>query len=378
MKKLLVNLDYLRTEKVGGVCRYLQEILPRLQEGDSFDLSTFTVGVPPHPMHGLPKEIENHVLPISWRRWRLWFTFAPRLASRRFRVPEHDLLWLPVPTSPGPRARNARIVLTVLDIGPIARPQYYSLAVRVRWRRYLMSQLKLADFFITPSEFTKNEMIRYLGTPKDAISVIPLGSSISSNLVGESEQHSTKDPDHFVLLYIGQVSKKKGLDTLIKAFDLFQRSSNNVRLVIVGNVLGLDRSTIEILESLKRKGQIIQTSRISSDELVANYRKADVVVCPSRYEGFGLPVLEAMSLGIPVICSRIPPFVEIAGNRVFYFETESPEDLAEQMEHVYDCSENRLRRKIDIARAHAATFSWEESARRHRMEFERRANEESI
>lgn len=373
MKKLLVSLDYMKTETVGGICRYLQEVLPRLQEGNSFDLSTFTVGDPPHPMHGLPKEIENHVLPVSWRRWRLWFTLAPRLASLRFRLPEHDLLWLPVPTTPGPRARNASIILTVHDIGPVARPQYYSLAVRVLWRRYLTSQLKLADFFITPSEFTKHEMVRYLGTPANAIAVIPHGSPISSNLLDESEGPPPKGSDDFTLLYVGPLTKKKGSDILIKAFDLLRQSSlspDNTRLVIVGGVAGLDRSVVEMLESLKGRGRIVQTSRISFDELVANYREADVVVCPSRYEGFGLPVLEAMSLGIPVICSRIPPFEEVSSDGVFYFQPESAEDLAQQMKNVCR-SRNELGGRIRRGREHAATFTWEQSVRRHEDVFQR-------
>ena len=168
--------------------------------------------------------------------------------------------------------------------------------------------------------------------------------------------------DHVEFLFVGRRDPYKNLPMLIEALDAVRQQDLPVRLRIVG---GDDPRYPEARETADRLGlneYITWSGYVSEAELIAAYQQTDVFVLPSRYEGFGLPVLEAMACGTPVICSNTSSLPEVAGDAAVLIDPAQPNSLVDAMAQLArdpilrsDLSRNGLR--------HAATFTWEKTAR---------------
>lgn len=350
--------------------RYASEIVRRICTSPLLRFSSFTTRGALHPDHNLPFSLENNHLRVSRLTWRGLFTISPSFASRFFELPDHDVLWLPVPTTPGPKGKKASVVLTVHDIGPVAAPHLFPALARIRWKRYLECQLRLADRVIVPSHFTKEEMIAHLRVSAEMVTVIQHGFSHVDSVCSFAEcPRRSGSEDTPNILYVGQLSPKKNTDTMVDAFSRIQSRGDSFTFTLVGEPYNLAKKTLGQLDKLKDTGKTHMLRRVSSGELSRLYRSADIVVCPSRYEGFGLPVLEAMAFGKPVICSSIPVFKEVAGDGAFYFEPESPDSLVNRIDMVLDSPELRESKRV-AASNRLKLFSWDHAASAHIQVFQ--------
>lgn len=359
--RVLAALDCLLHSPVGGVSRYVNSILQGLCGEAQFAVKSFTTKSASKFDVAPPNFPGHHVMDVAPLLWRLGLTLAPRMASKHYALPEHDVLWVPVPTTPAPVARNAARILTVHDLAPLARPDLFPLHLSSRWRIYLRSQLALADQIIVPSRFTAAELEQHCGVDRQRISVIPHGTCID----GRASTLPPRSKSDFSVLYLGPLSRKKGSATLLEAFERFLDHRHDARLIIVGNLIDDPGSRIaELLSHSRLKHQVSLRARVTEAELVELYRSCSVVICPSIYEGFGLPILEAMAYGLPVIASRIPPFQEAGGDAARYFDPECPEDLAAQIVWTHDNAEAVVQ-QVEAGRKHVSSFTWEQSVRSH-------------
>jgi glycosyltransferase involved in cell wall biosynthesis len=223
---------------------------------------------------------------------------------------------------------------------------------------------------LTVSESSKRDILRFVGIPADKIDVIPNAFDERFSVEpGEEDVVRVREryqlQDEFVL-YAGNVKPHKNLERLIEAFRLVRdRGLDHVKLVVIGDQI----SKYAALRRAVHRHQLHQYVRflgyVSEETLAVMYRLAAVFVFPSLYEGFGLPPLEAMASGTPVVTSNVSSLPEVAGDAALLINPYEPAAIADAMYRVL--TDEPLRRSLrEKGLRRAAQFSWEASARRVR------------
>jgi glycosyltransferase involved in cell wall biosynthesis len=227
-----------------------------------------------------------------------------------------------------------RKVVTIHDIGPIVNQENFK-KITVRIHKFLIPMtVKNADIVITDSEFSKNEIMRYLKTDPKKIRVIYPGIDKRFRILPKEEFVPIFDkynlPKKFIL-YVGSIHKQKNLQALIRAYALI-KAETDCKLVIVGRkMFEGDRQLPALIENLHLQRDIIFSGYAKDEDLPAFYNAASVLVLPSLYEGFGLPPLEAMACGTPVITSNRASLPEAVGEAGIMVDPDDIEGLAKAM-----------------------------------------------
>ena len=222
--------------------------------------------------------------------------------------------------------------------------------------------LKKAQHIIAVSAHTKADLVRYLKIPEDKITVVHNGVD-----------HSTFKPapgkrfDFPYLLYVGTERPRKNLGTLLRAFAILKKDTSafiHFKLLKVGSAGRTDefrRRTISEVRHLGLEGEVIFVDWVSDEDLAGYYSSATALVMPSLYEGFGLPLIEAMACGCPVIASNSSSLPEVAGDAGLLIDPHDPHGLAEAMRQVI--TEPALRAElIEKGFKRTQRFSWERAA----------------
>lgn len=233
-----------------------------------------------------------------------------------------------------PFLKLCRYVVTVHDIIPIIFAEQYLRKPFKRWL-YIFLQgwaLRHADMIITVSAFSKNDIISYFHIPPEKIKVIYPGLSEKFREYSKEEKAETVDKmqlsPHFIL-GIGGDEYRKNISTLIQAFTLLQQQYGYLgQLIIVGRVSEAFKKYFASYQDVKLVGLI------SDADLVSLYNTADIFAFPSLYEGFGLPVLEAMACGTPVVTSNVSSMPEIAGTAAKYVDPHNVSEIAAVLHQV--------------------------------------------
>jgi glycosyltransferase involved in cell wall biosynthesis len=213
--------------------------------------------------------------------------------------------------------------------------------------------LAAADKIICISESTASDLQAIYGVERNKIQVIHLAPS----LMFQPSDDSPPAPEHPYLLYVGARTLYKNFDTLLAAFERWQPQVP-VDLVVVGGPW--EESEIGRLSGHKRRHQIHLLTHVDDERLASLYRQALAFVYPSLYEGFGIPLLEAMACRCPIVASRIPSNEEIAGDYPVYFDPTSIDDLVSALDAsaaIGRHPELEARGSIILAR-----YSWEKTA----------------
>ena len=233
-----------------------------------------------------------------------------------------------------------RIVI-IYDANHLAFYNQLSMVQKLYTKLMMNRAVKMSDTIITISEFSKSERLKYLSVDPLKIKVVHFGidpEMINLELKKEIPQFLSI-PEKF-FLFVGNVKPHKNLITLLRAFEICLQSGKNFKLVIVGKKEGFitgDKQVFEFVEGNKLLNEhIFFTGHIENCELYNYYRKAAVFIFPSLYEGFGIPPLEAMICGCPVIASNLTAIPEICGDAVFYIKALDPADIAEKINILID------------------------------------------
>lgn len=231
------------------------------------------------------------------------------------------------------------------------------------YKYIIKSAAKRAIKVITVSESVKQDIAVTLDVPEEKISVTYEGALLArqdDSVIGAvKDKFLLKRP---YLLFVGTLERKKNVNGLTKGFDAFlSKYKLNMDLVVAGKV---DAHYPEIkLQALniKYKNNLVFTDYISNKDLAALYQGAYAFISASIHEGFGLPGVEAMNFGLPLLVSNIPVFNEIYDNAAIYFDSQSPDDIAEKIFLI--CSDNQFYKKMQQQSAdRARQFSWEQTA----------------
>jgi len=261
---------------------------------------------------------------------------VPLLYFNPFIITIHDLILKRFPTS-----RASALI-----------PAYYWLKNLV-YQIVIFSAIKRSKKIIAVSNYTKNDILKYFKVKSDKIKVIYEGAPNSEGRSLRSKERSLLYP---YLLYVGNAYPHKNLERLILSFNKLIEDKKDLYLILVGEI---DYFYKKIQDKFSDSKKIIFTDFISDKELVALYKNASIYVFPSLYEGFGLPPLEAMSCGVPVVCSQASCLPEILENSAIYFDPEDINDMAEKIKYVLD-NEKIQKQLISNGFEQIKKYKWEE------------------
>lgn len=254
--------------------------------------------------------------------------------------------------------RNALKVMTIHDLTFIKYSHFVNSRVKT-YNQRVKQCLKWTDLILTMAESTKQDIIRYLGIKEEKIYVVPLASRYTKvPQISNSVEHLKP-----YILFVSTIEPRKNIINLIVAFNkLKQIYKIEHKLVLIGQKGWRYESIFAAIENSPYKKEIHHLDYLSDDEVASFYSSADVFVYPSIYEGFGLPVLEAMTLGTPVITSNTSSLPEVAGDAAILIDPENPIQIAEAILQVI--SSPQLRQSmITKGKERVKLFSWERTAK---------------
>ena len=262
---------------------------------------------------------------------------------------------------------NRHSVVTSHDLSALLHREKHrdSLARRARLRLPIVA--KLARKIITPTESVKREVCEHLRVKANKVIAIPSAARQSFRPVPSEQTVETRKRlaiEDDCLLLVGTLEPRKNLLTLLKAFDqIVRQTSLRPQLVITGGEGWLMDETFSFIKHSGIGDRLRLTGYLGDDELRALYSSCRIFVYPSLYEGFGLPPLEAMACGAPVIAGRVAALQEVLGSAARLFDPLNVEALAGSIVELMENDEER-RRMASNGPKHAAKFSWAETARR--------------
>lgn len=276
--------------------------------------------------------------------------------------PYFDLFFRTLPLS-----KKIKTVLTIHDVIPLVFRKHYSAGIKGSLK-FLLQELSLLNVshVISDSENSKNDIRQYLPIGGDKISVVYLAAEEIFKPVNDKQRLAKTErkynlPDTF-LLYVGNLDYSKNLKRLIRSLE-----NTKINLVLVGEAFKKDlKETRELEEEIKQAGleeYVLRTGFVPADELVDFYNLATFFIEPSLYEGFGLPALEAMACGCPVISSSESSLPEVCGDAAIYFNPFDEFDIKRGVNEAFRMPKNDLADFKEKSLHQAQKFSWEKTAK---------------
>jgi glycosyltransferase involved in cell wall biosynthesis len=304
-----------------------------------------------------------HAAPISRNPfWRLGVDFSIKLMRLRPDVFHYQYT--------GPSIRTCPEVVTIHDISFEEHPEFFSRGERLRLRITVRRAVRSARKIITGSEFSKAEIIRLLKAPEKKVEVIHYGVGREFMPVADQGAIENRLAKYGVqkpyLLVVGNLCRRKNQVAAIQGFAQWRRKKNSgeYRLVVVGKGKSFaERLRGEAVRLGLEQNRLLLPGFVPDDDLSCLYSGAEALLNLSLYEGFGLPLIEAMRCGVPVIASRTSCFPEIAGDAARYVAPSDPNAIADAIEEILT-SETRKQELIRAGSRRAELFRWETAARK--------------
>lgn len=350
MARIGVNALYLIPGGVGGTEIYLRELLKALAAGDQtnqyYVFTNMETGADLVPQqsnfHYRPQAIHAEFRPGRI----LWEQIVLPMETSRFKL---DVMFNPGFTAP--LISFCRLVTTFHDLQHKRHAEYFRRLDLPFWRLMLWAAAHRSQKIIAVSEATRTDLLHYYRIPEASVSVIHHG--VDPSFFALDRTHTK-----LFLLCVSTLHPHKNLERLVRAF---ARKKSPERLVLAG-MRGFQTAAIEaLIQSLGVKDRVEITGWLSREDLLRLYERAKAFVYPSTFEGFGMPVLEALAAGIPVACSNIAPIKEVAGDAALFFDPFDEEAMAAAVDQILN--DQPLRSKLTQAGpARARPFTWARTA----------------
>jgi glycosyltransferase involved in cell wall biosynthesis len=365
---MLIGLDGIPlNEPRTGVGHYTLELARALalcSPSDEFEIASPLPFLPlldqesekPLPPNLSMAQVKVNALSRHW-----WTIGLPRYVKRRsfalFHGTNYDVpLWKRCPT-----------VLTIHDLSLLLHPSTHEPGRVRRARRRLPIMARAATMIITPTMSVRGEVCARLKVSPEKVRAVAEAPRDNFRPINASLSERTRKrlgvEDEF-LLFVGTIEPRKNLRVLVEAFSEVMRATDaRPQLVIAGKKGWL---TEDLFAELKASGvaeRVLFTGYLPDEDLCALYSSCRAFVYPSLYEGFGLPPLEAMACGAPVIASRIPSLIEVTGTAALLFTPDNPTELAQHINSLL-ADEARRRHLSSLGRKRASEFNWEQTARK--------------
>ena len=359
--RVVVDGIIFQTQKYGGISRIFHEIMPRicaLDQNAQFVLYTDGILLQDPPSHPRIIQKKNFPLYSFLRPQRLWAPLTPVLRQIFQKMVLGDgqgVLWHSTFFT-RPKGWKGKRVVTVYDLIHEKFSHLFNGRDDDLFRKEKKECIEQADAVITISETTRQDVHKLYGTPLSSIFPAHLACSEAFKVLGENEKKPLPLITKPFLMYVGGRVHYKNFDVLVQAFDRWPQAKH-AQLVLVGDAL--NEAEERKLRELNILEHVCVMSKASDDTLCQLYNQAAAFVYPSLYEGFGIPLLEAMSCGCPVVASRIPTTQEIAADIPLYFEPTSVEGLVHALTQVF---QGKDMERVASGLSRAKTFSWDQTA----------------
>ncbi len=364
--RIAIDCCDLDCEKIDGTRVYIKNILNyfgKLSTQDDFLLFHQREFNPKLKPNIFPNYQEKKVAyPFWWTQTRFSFELSREKPA---------VCFMPIQQIPLVRNKNIKFAVTIHDLAWKYFPQNYAFLNRLKLDFFAETAIRGADKLIAISESTKNDILKfYPKTNPDKISVVYHGfdrdwwqEEVSEEQKKLLEKRFKLERKKF-LLYVGGLDDKENVAVLVDSFNLLKKKGDYqlLKLVLVGEK---EFNSVKTLEKIKQSPyfeDIIVTGRVSFTDLRLFYRLAKIFVLPSKYEGFGLPILEAFASKVPVVAVNSGASAEVGASAAEYFDGNDEVVLAEKLGEILK-DEAKQQAMITAGLARSQDFSWEKCAR---------------
>ncbi|HUD43921.1 MAG TPA: glycosyltransferase family 1 protein [Patescibacteria group bacterium] len=318
------------------------------------------------------KESPLKDFPIEDKNWQ-YSIFGPKKLWTQLALPAHLFLQLKkpdvffTPSHYAPRFSPCPTVISIMDLAYIHFPQLFAKKDLYQLQNWTKYSVKNASKIITISQSSKHDILNIYGVAEEKVAVIYPGIkplvSLTPHVYPMQELKIKYAISQNFLLFVGTLQPRKNIARLIEAFSQLKKSKDKeLQLVIVGKKGWLYEEILAAPEKFGVSESVKFLEFVSDDELAILYSNAKCFVFPSLYEGFGLPVLEAMQHDCPVITSNVSSLPEAGGDAALYVDPLDVEDMAKKIEKVLNDS-NLRKEMIKKGREQVKKFSWEKAAK---------------
>lgn len=320
------------------------------------------------------KEFNPELVPPEFPNYKIKKINFPALWTQaRFawelRKDKPDVLWMPMHNIPLVRSKKMKTFVTVHDLAYKYFPDYFPKKDLLKLNLLGDLAIKNADKLVAISESTKRDILKFYPTVREEnIRVIHHGfdtnlfggGSVSANILDNYQLQSKK-----YVLYNGAIQPRKNLERLIEAFEILKKEEDvrmkNLKLAIVGEKAWLSDGILKKAENSQFREHIVMPGKVKFEDLAELMKNAAVYVFPSLYEGFGIPILEAMASGVPVVAADNSSLKEVGGGAAEYFDAYNANEMAEKIKRVL--ADDKLKQRMIAGGAEQAKkFSWEKCA----------------
>jgi glycosyltransferase involved in cell wall biosynthesis len=353
-----LNLVYLVPGETGGMETYARELLPRLAARDDVRV-TALVNREALAAGGPWLDVANVLIPVRARSRVEWVRgeqqFVPRAAARAGADLVHSL------ASTAPLHGSVRRITTIHDLNYKLVPEAHFGVRGLGMRALVPASARRSHRIVVDAESTRRDLVDHLHVPEDKVDVVPLGAS-PATAVEPTPAGGLRVRlglgDRRVLLSASAKRPHKNLARLLQAVAGIE---DRPLLVIPGYPTPHEADLRALASELGIADDVVFPAWVSAADLEGLYALAEAVVFPSLYEGFGLPVLEAMGRGVPVATSDRSSLPEVAGDAALLFDPEDVDAIRGAIERLL--ADGALRERLAVAgRERAATFTWERTA----------------
>ncbi len=347
--KMRIGIDTrFYSSKPTGIGTYTHELCLGLLKYDSVKLILFLNDDSPLLKDSLFKDTEKILVREKLFSIIEIFTLPPKIAKAKLDIYHSPSFIMPF-------LKNIKTVITIHDLIHLKLPKNYSFFHRIYYEFFVKKAALQANQIITDSYSSKKDIEEWLKIKNVKVIYIAANNKFSPHLgiTDLFSRFNIKKSDF--ILYVGNNKSHKNIMSLIKAYaNIKNRSENFSDLVLTCTIT---REVQDFIHENLLDENIKFIGNISDDELILLYSYSLFFICPSLYEGFGLPVLEAMSCGCPVTCSNTTSLPEVAGNAALYFEPSDISDIELAMEKMYQ--DSSLREELSLkGKLQAKNFSW--------------------
>jgi len=264
---------------------------------------------------------------------------------------------------------KSKYVATIHDLTPLISNDWFSELHSKKFKFIITKTIKRADKIIADSISTKNDIIKFFNYSEENIEVVYLAADDIYRPIEDKEEIEKIKKKYGIsknyILFVGTIEPRKNLVRLLSVFERFKNKFNDYQLVIVGQTGWMTEKFFEKLKNLPEnvKKDIILTGYIPVEDMIFLYNGCALFIYPSLYEGFGLPVLEAMSCGVPVVTSNISSLPEVGSDACIYVDPYNEEEIIYTVEKVL--TDESLRKKMkEKGLERAKLFRWEKTAKK--------------
>ena len=348
-----INL-YMLQSHVGGIGNYVLSLLRAWPEYETEDiLIPFTFDVNDELLSELPAATRAHEIHLETQE---------QILNHRDKF---DVYFCPFGAL-YPRPFNKPSVITLVDIQERFFPHFFKPADIASRLYHYDGSLLMSDQIITISEFSRQSMIRVLKVSPDKLDVIHL---CTDELPNQTQRPPIPEGwDHGFVFFPANDWAHKNHDRLITALHLLKQRGLNIRCVLTGTQNNIYPTLAKKIQELNLGNEFCHLGRVTRQEIAWLFHHARMLVFPSLFEGFGIPLVEAMECNLPIACSDTSSLPEVAGLAAIYFDPYQPREIAEVIEHIWEKEELRSK-LIERGQKRCMLFSEQKLVEKHHAAF---------